>query len=197
MIRIYGELEFGFAILKILLMVLLIIFGICIDLGAGPNGSRIGFAHWMTPGVFASYLTPGAVGRWYGFWSTLVNGAYSFAGVESLAMAAAETQNPRQALPQATKRIFARILLFYILTLFVVSLIVPYDDPRLLNSTGTASQSPFTIAAERAGVNVLPSVISESLAGRCSLAWIQADLSHRRGCPHFCLELGQPWYPER
>ena len=124
----------------------------------------------MTPGVFASYLTPGAVGCWYGFWSTLVNGVYSFAGVESIAMVAAETQNPRQALPQATKRIFACILLFYILTLFVVSLIVPYDDPRLLNSTGTASQSPFTIAAERAGVNVLPSVISESpLAAQCTV----------------------------
>lgn len=161
MVRIFGEIEFAFALLKITLMVILIIFGLCVDLGAGPSGERIGFLYWVQPGVFAAYLAPGAVGKFYGFWSTLINGAYSFAGVETLAMAAAETKNPRQAFPQATRRLFARIIIFYMLVLFIVSLIVPYDDERLISDSGTASQSPFTIAADRAGVAVLPSFISE------------------------------------
>lgn len=55
-------------------------------------------------------------------------------------MAAAETMNPRQSIPKAARRVLVRILVLYILSLFVVSLIVPSDDPGLLNSSGTASQ---------------------------------------------------------
>jgi amino acid transporter len=40
---------------------------------------------------------------------------FSFAGVESLAMAAAETQNPRRNIPKACKKVFARVLIFYVL----------------------------------------------------------------------------------
>lgn len=45
----------------------------------------------------------------------MTNAVFSFAGVESLAMAAAETQNPRRNIPKACKKVFARVLLFYIL----------------------------------------------------------------------------------
>lgn len=73
---------------------------------------------------------------------------------------AAETQNPRQNIPKACKRIFFRISVFYILSLFVVSLIVSSDDKGLLNSSGTASASPFVIAAKRAGITSLSSLIN-------------------------------------
>jgi amino acid transporter len=45
-------------------------------------------------------------------------------------------------------------------SLFIVGLIVPSNDPHLLKSTGTAASSPFVIAAQRAGVKVLPSIIN-------------------------------------
>ena len=85
---------------------------------------------------------------------------YAFSGVESLAIAAAETKNPRRNVPRAAKNVFIRVFVFYIVSLFVVGLIVPSDDPHLLKGTGTAASSPFVLAAQRAGVKVLPSIIN-------------------------------------
>jgi amino acid transporter len=42
----------------------------------------------------------------------------------------------------------------------MITLLVSSDDPLLLKSTGTAAQSPFVIAAERAGVKVVPHIIN-------------------------------------
>lgn len=67
-----------------------------------------------------------------GFWTTLNNALYSFSGIENITLPAAETKNPRQAIPKATKRIFWRILIFYIISIFMVGLVVPSDDPHLL-----------------------------------------------------------------
>ncbi|PWN49124.1 hypothetical protein IE53DRAFT_388676 [Violaceomyces palustris] len=159
-IKWYGEVEFTFAMVKIVTIVGLIIFGICIDLGAGPQGRVIGFSYWKNPGPFAEYLVEGASGRFVGFWYVLVNAAYSFVGVESAALAAAETKSPRQNIPMAAKRVFFRIAVLYMVSLFVISLIVPYNDERLVNYTGTASQSPFVVAAERAGVKSIASIVN-------------------------------------
>jgi amino acid transporter len=46
------------------------------------------------------------------------------------------------------------------LSIFMVGLIVPSNDPDLLRSMGTAAQSPFVIAAMRAGIKVIPSIIN-------------------------------------
>jgi amino acid transporter len=90
----------------------------------------------------------------------LINAVYAFSGVESLAIAAAETKNPRRNVPRAAKHVFVRVFVFYLVSLFVVGLIVPSNDEHLLKSTGTAASSPFVIAATRAGVKVLPSIIN-------------------------------------
>jgi yeast amino acid transporter len=47
-----------------------------------------------------------------------------------------------------------------VLSIFMVGLIVPSNDPNLLHSTGNAAQSPFVIAAKRAGIKVVPSIIN-------------------------------------
>lgn len=49
---------------------------------------------------------------------------------------------------------------FEVLSIFMVGLIVPSNDKDLLQSTGTAAQSPFVIAATRAGIKVVPSIIN-------------------------------------
>lgn len=77
-------------------------------------------------------------------------------------MAAAETQNPRKSLPTAVKQVFWRIALFYVVSLLIVGLLVPYNDPRLLNGTSTvdAKASPFVLAITNAGITGLPSVFN-------------------------------------
>ncbi|KAI1780330.1 proline-specific permease [Hypoxylon cercidicola] len=159
-VRVFGEVEFVFALLKILLVVFLIVLGVTIAAGGIPGTPAVGFRYWRDPGPFVEYVAAGRWGRFLGFWGVLTNAVFSFAGIESLAMAAAETRNPRRAIPRACKRIFVRVLLFYMLAVFVVGLLVASDDPRLDDSSGTAAQSPFVIAAAAAGITAIPSVVN-------------------------------------
>lgn len=159
-IRVYGEIEFVFAILKILLVVFLIILGLVIDLGGIPGTPAIGGKFWRDPGPFVEHITTGNWGKFLGYWSVMSGAVFSFAGVESLAMAAAETKNPRRAIPAACKRVFIRIVVFYVLAIIVVGLLVASNDERLNESYGSAAQSPFVIAASAAGIPAIPSVVN-------------------------------------
>lgn len=159
-VRIFGEVEFFFAVLKILLVVFLIILGLVIDLGGIPGTPRIGFRYWQDPGPFVEYIGTGQWGEFLGFWGVMTSAVFSFAGVESIAMAAAETHNPRRAIPRACRQVFARVLLFYMLAVLVVGMLVPSNDPRLGDESGTAAQSPFVIAASAAGIRAIPSVVN-------------------------------------
>jgi yeast amino acid transporter len=160
-VRVYGELEFGFSILKIMLILGINIMALVITCGGAPDHQTIGFQYWRNPGPFVQYLEiPGSLGRFLGFWTSINSAVYSYSGIEVITTAAAETRNPRRAIPQAAKRIFIRVALFYVVTVFMVGLIVPSNDPNLLDESGTASESPFVIAATRAGIKVVPSIIN-------------------------------------
>jgi yeast amino acid transporter len=174
LVRIYGEVEFFFATLKILLVVGIIIMGLIIDLGGVPGQGRIGFRYWNNPGPFVEYLASGSWGSFLGFWAVMNNAVYSFAGVESLSVAAAETKTPRQNIPKACKRVFARVSIMYIASVLIVGMLVPSDDPSLDDDSGTAAQSPFLTAATRAGISVVPSIISAMVL---TSAWSAANQS--------------------
>lgn len=155
-----GEVEFWFALLKIVFIIFLIILGLVISLGGIPGVPRQGFAYWKSPGPFVDYIASGSWGQFLGYWSCMTSAVFSFAGAESVAMAAAETRNPRQAIPRACKRVFWRVAIFYILSVLVVGMLVASDDERLSDESGTAAQSPFVIAAEAAGISAIPSVVN-------------------------------------
>ncbi|KAJ5682630.1 hypothetical protein N7462_005795 [Penicillium macrosclerotiorum] len=159
-IGVYGEVEFFFAILKILLVIFVVILGLVIDLGGVPGKPRLGFHYWKDPGPFVEYISTGSWGRFLGFWAVMTNAVYSFAGVESLAMAAAETKNPRHNIPKACKRVFARVSIFYLAAVLVVGMLVSSSDDRLSDESGTAAQSPFVIAASDAGIKAIPSIVN-------------------------------------
>ncbi|KAI0923590.1 hypothetical protein AcW1_006502 [Taiwanofungus camphoratus] len=162
-VRWFGEAEFCFSIIKILLITLLIITGLVIDLGGGPDHDRIGFRYWKHPGAVAGAgLEPNHVGldRFLGILSVIVQAAFSFQGMELVAIAASETESPRRNITKAVRRVFWRILVFYILGVLITGMLVPYNDPDLLSSSGTAAESPYVIAMERAGIKVLPHIIN-------------------------------------
>jgi yeast amino acid transporter len=160
-VRVYGELEFFFSILKIMLIIGINIMALVITCGGGPNHTSIGFQYWRNPGPFVQYLDiGGSLGQFLGFWTTFNSALYAYSSIETITVAAAETKNPRQAIPMASKRIFIRILLFYVLTVFMMGLVVPSNDSELLTGSGTAAESPFVIAARRAGIKVVPSIIN-------------------------------------
>ncbi|KAL5488326.1 hypothetical protein ACEPAI_6434 [Sanghuangporus weigelae] len=157
----YGEAEFIFASIKVITITGLIILGIVLDLGGGPNHDRIGFRYWDHPGPFTQYNEiAGAEGRFLGWWAVMTQAAFSFIGTEIVAIAAGEAKNPRRNLPKAIKRVYVRILLFYIGGTFIIGLLVPSNHPDLNLASGTASASPFVIAIQTAGIKGLPHVIN-------------------------------------
>jgi len=97
-----------------------------------------------------------------GLCSVFVTAAFSFSGTELVGLAAAETENPRIALPKAVKQVFWRIALFYMVSLTVVGVLVPYNDPDLLNGSSSqdANASPFVIAVRNAGISAVPSIMN-------------------------------------
>lgn len=159
-VQVFGEVEFFFAVLKILLVVFLIILGLVIDLGGVKGTPPIYFKYWKNPGPFVEYIATGNWGKFLGYWSVMTGAVFSFAGVESIAMAGAETKNPRKAIPAACKNVFIRIVLFYMLAILIVGMLVSSDDSRLNNESGDATQSPFVIAASAAGIPAIPSVVN-------------------------------------
>lgn len=158
-IRWYGEIEFFFGCLKILLVVGLIITGIVIDLGGVEGQDRIGFRYWKL-GAFNWKYEDSALGRFAAFWKTLSSVVYAYGGVQAIAMLSGELQYPRRAIHRSAKRVFIRCFLMYMATVFVLTLIVPSNDPQIASSTGNAAGSPFVIAMKRAGIKVLPHIIN-------------------------------------
>ncbi|KAM7212965.1 putative amino-acid permease [Rhypophila decipiens] len=150
----YGEAEFVFAIIKVTAVIGFILLGIVINIGGTPSEGYIGGKYWSDPGAFNNGFK--------GFCSVFVTAAFAFAGTELVGLAAAETANPRKSLPTAIKQVFWRISLFYIVSLTLVGLLVPYTDKRLMGGQNfaDAKASPFVIAIESAGTTVLPSIMN-------------------------------------
>lgn len=106
------------------------------------------------------YIATGSEGRFLGLFSTLVNAAFSYSGVEMVAVAAGEAQNPRKNIPKAVRRVFWRIVSFYVLGSLAIGVCVPSNDDRLLSKKPGAAASPWVIAIYRAGIPALPSIIN-------------------------------------
>ncbi|KAI0784619.1 amino acid permease [Abortiporus biennis] len=169
----YGEAEFVFASIKVITIVGLLILGIVLDLGGGPTHDRIGFRYWKHPGPFAQFNgIEGAKGRFLAWWAVMTNAAFSFIGTEVVAIAGGEAQNPRRSIPRAIKKVYIRILLFYIGGVTIIGLLVPYTDPGLNLRESNAAKSPFVIAIQHAGIKGLPSVINAALL---TSAWSAAS----------------------
>ncbi|EEH44902.2 uncharacterized protein PADG_08544 [Paracoccidioides brasiliensis Pb18] len=153
-VRGYGEAEFVFSLIKIIAIVGFIILGIVLDVGGGPNSEYIGGRYWHRPGAFHNGFK--------GLCTVFVTAAFAFAGTEMVGLAAAETANPRRTIPTAVKQVFWRITLFYIVSLTLVGLLVPYDEVRLVTgeSSADANASPFVIAIKNAGIEGLDSVMN-------------------------------------
>lgn len=163
-VRIYGETEFIFGAIKLLTIVGLIILMFIITVGGAPNGEAIGFRYWNHPGPMNEYLKEGALGRFLAFIKVFITATFSYGGSEMVVMASGETENPRRNIPKAIRRVFWRIAIFYVLSIFLVGLCVSSKDPGLLNainkSAPGAASSPFVIAIRNGGIKILPSIIN-------------------------------------
>jgi yeast amino acid transporter len=160
-VRFYGDAEVVSGTIKILCFLGLIIVSIVITAGGGPNHEAIGFRYWHNPGAWTNYdgIT-GPTGHFLGFLSSFVNASFSFIGVETVVIAAAEAMDPHRSIPKAARRVTYRIGVFYILGAFLIGLIVSWKNPALTSGSGNANSSPFVIAIQEAGISALPSIVN-------------------------------------
>ncbi|KAK2744656.1 hypothetical protein FQN55_006574 [Onygenales sp. PD_40] len=154
-VRGYGETEFALSLIKIIACIGLIFLGIITNAGGVPTDDRgyIGGRYWRDPGAFRNGFK--------GFSSVFVTAAFAYAGTEMVGLAAAETVNPAKSIPKASKQVFWRILIFYIINILLLGLNVPSDSEVLLGAVGPNSKaSPFVLAVQLAGIKVLPHIIN-------------------------------------
>ncbi|KAI6023832.1 hypothetical protein PISMIDRAFT_10612 [Pisolithus microcarpus 441] len=176
-VRYFGEVEFWLSIVKLTMIAILILISIVIDLGGAPDHRRRGFQYWKDPGPFAAGVPDGY--QVLGFMSAVVQSAAAFQGIEISAIAASEAVSPRRNVAIAMKRVSVRICVFYITGIFVAGLVVPSNDPQLLQPAGnithsngtierTVNASPFVIGMQNSGFGT--SVVSIINAGVLSSA---------------------------
>jgi amino acid transporter len=164
-VGVFGEAEFWFASIKFITIMGLIILGFVIMLGGSPNDQgRLGFRYWNNPGAFTPYLVDGNTGRFLAYWTAFVRAGFAFiTSPELIALAAGETIAPRRNIPKAARRFVWRLAIFYGFGSFIIGVIVPSDDPRLLSPNSNATASPFVIGIARAGIKGLNHVINAAI----------------------------------
>ncbi|ODQ80245.1 hypothetical protein BABINDRAFT_35848 [Babjeviella inositovora NRRL Y-12698] len=167
-VKFYGEVEFWVAAIKIVAIVGWLVYAFCMVCGAGKTGP-VGFRYWRNPGPWGPALSPDEsgnvmanknLGRFLGFLSSLINASFTYQGTELVGVTAGETKNPRVAVPKAIRKVFYRIMIFFVLTILFMGLLVPYDDPKLASKDSYISSSPFVIAIQNSGTPVLPSIFN-------------------------------------
>ena len=150
----FGEMEYWLSVIKVFAIVSFIFVGILLDLGAGGT-EFIGFENYRIDGA------PFKNG-YAGVLNVFLIAFFGFGGTEIVGLTAGEAENPVQTIPKAIKGTFVRILLFYIGTVFVMGLVIPNDDPLLLDAAiyQDVRISPFTLVFKRAGLSIASNVIN-------------------------------------
>lgn len=147
-VKAYGEFEFWFATIKVVTIIAMLILGVAmIGFGIGNGGIPIGISNLWTVG--GGFFAKG----FSGFSVSLVMVSFAYMGIELVGVTAGEAENPEKSLPKAIDKIFWRILIFYVGTLFVIMSVYPYDQ---LGTIG----SPFVAIFQKLGISTAAGIIN-------------------------------------
>lgn len=147
--RAYGEGEFWFALIKVAVVIFFLMLGVLMIFGI-LGGPSPGFSNWtLSNGEQSAPFVNGAAG----VLGVFMIAGFSFQGTELVAVAAGEAEDPDRNVPKAIRTVFIRILLFYIGAIAVIGFLIPFTDPRLLDSAeDNIAVAPFTLVFDNAGV---------------------------------------------
>ncbi|KAF8301460.1 hypothetical protein DL93DRAFT_2173277 [Clavulina sp. PMI_390] len=187
--------EFWLAAGKIITIVSLLILSFILTVGpsVGYNGTKlkpIGSHYWRHPGPFAQLKdVEGPLGRFLGFWTVLIQASYAFFGAEVPGVAGGEN------IPRAVRRIWIKILLFYVLSVVAAGFLVPHNACELYPSGASkctpyldnnplkgyrSLSSPFVIALEKVRWTVAANIVNAAfIASACSAATSDIYISSR------------------
>lgn len=184
-VKSFGETEFWMSLIKVITIFIFLAVGVLTIFGI-MGGHYIGLSNF-------TYKQAPFVGGIPMILAVFVVAGFSFQGTELVGITAGESDNPREAVPRAIKDVFWRIILFYILAIFVIGAIIPYTSPDLLGSSATdVAISPFTIVFKRAGLAaaasimnavILTSVISSANSGMYASTRMLYSMAHQGSAP--------------
>ncbi|NYE03407.1 AAT family amino acid transporter [Bacillus niacini] len=146
-VKAYGELEFWFALIKIVTIIFMIVSGIgMIVFGIGNGGIATGISNlWENGGILPNGIT--------GVLMSLQMVMFAFLGIEMIGITAGEVKNPEKTLSKAIDSVFWRILIFYVGALFVIMSIYPWTEIG-------AEGSPFVLTFDRLGIPAAAGIIN-------------------------------------
>ncbi|WP_312156166.1 amino acid permease [Acinetobacter variabilis] len=179
-VKLFGEMEFWFALIKIIAIIVLIGAGLWMIFTGFTNdaGTVASFAHiWDHGGLFPT----GTMGFLAGFQIAI----FAFVGVELVGTTAAETKDPERNLPKAVNSIPIRIIIFYVLALIIVMSVTPWDqiNPNVSPFVNLFSQAGIAAAAIIMNLVVLSSVMSSMNSGVFSTSRMLFGLSREEQAP--------------
>ena len=137
-VRSFGEFEFWFAALKVAVIVVFLVVGALLVFGLLPGTSPVGLTHLLGDGGFAP-KGPGAVA------AGLLVVVFAFGGIEIVTIAAAESDDPQRGIAAAARSVVWRIMLFYVGSVAIMVLVLPWSSPALL-------AGPFVAVLELANI---------------------------------------------
>lgn len=146
-VKLFGELEFWFALIKVIAILALIVIGLFMIFKGFPTHSGTAAFHnlWSHGGMFPNGL--------HGFLLSFQMVVFAFVGIELVGLTAGETKDPEKVIPKAINNIPVRILLFYIGALLVIMSIYPWD---VINP----NESPFVQVFAAIGIIAAASIIN-------------------------------------
>ncbi|MDB6091278.1 MAG: D-serine/D-alanine/glycine transporter [Gammaproteobacteria bacterium] len=146
-VRVFGELEFWFALIKVVTIIALILGGlVVIVFHVGELGATASFDNLWSHGGFLPFGILGVL-------LTLQIVMFAYSGVELIGVTAGEAENPEVVLPKATNGIIFRILIFYVGALLIIMALVPWTDL-------SPSTSPFVFVFEKMRVPAAATIIN-------------------------------------
>ena len=190
--RAYASLEFWFAMIKVITIILMIILGfIVIFFGVGNGGKPTGFSNLWAHGGF---FTGGVKGFFFSM--SIIVGSYE--GIELLGISAGEVADPQEAIIKSVKSVLFRILIFYVGAIFVIVTIYPWNK---LSSVGSPFVSTFakvgiTAAASIINFVVLTAALSGANSGIYSSSRMLFKLSHEGDAPKIFGRLSKRIVPD-
>ena len=164
-VRNYGEVEFWLSLVKVIAIVAFIVIGAAIIEGLNVSHTHYGFHNWRVGDAPFH-------GGWHSLLAVFLLSGFSFQGTELVGIAAGEAKDPSKSMPKAIKQVFWRLLVFYIMTMVIISFIIPYTDIRLLNRMHDVALSPFTLILSQTGwhglAEIMNGVILLALISACN-----------------------------
>lgn len=142
-VRLFGTVEYWFAMIKVVAIVVFILLGIVLITVGLPKAPATGMGNLTQHGGFL----PNGLS---GLFLAMVFVLFSYIGTEVVAVTAAESEHPERDIPRAARRMVLRLVLFYVLAIGVVLTVVPWTVTAAQG--GTIAASPFVRVFAGAGI---------------------------------------------